>query len=111
MNIQEISNVLPAQPQKAHAGDVKPSLPLPTKVAKQPSVEEVKAVIANINDNLQKNDVSLDFSVDETTSIPVVKVTNTATGDIVMQFPSKVVLAISQAIASKQAGALVQDNA
>lgn len=111
MHVQETSGVSPVLPQRAQGSDVKPSSPLPVKEARQPSSGEIEAVVERINNHLLKNDVSLDFSVDETTSIPVVKVTNTTTGDIVMQFPSKVVLAISEAITNKQAGALVQDHA
>lgn len=111
MSVQDVSKVAVIPMQTVHSQEVKPVVLLPVKESRPPDLNEVRTAVGKINQDLHKNDVSLDFSVDDKTSIPVVKVTNTATGDIVMQFPSKVVLAISEAIANKQAGALVKDQA
>lgn len=111
MDIQQVSSVVAAQPVRMQENPVRLILPSRVKEAKQPSSEELKASVDKINQTFQKNDVALDFSVDDRTSIPVVKVTNTSTGDIIMQFPSKVVLAISEAIDHNQTGALIRDKA
>jgi flagellar protein FlaG len=110
MSIQEISSVS-SQSIKVEGKPVQSS---PAKVAKevrQPSPEEVETSINRINQGLHKNNVSLNFSIDDKTKIPVIKVTNTSTGDIVMQIPSNVILAVSEAIDSMQAGALIKNKA
>jgi uncharacterized FlaG/YvyC family protein len=43
--------------------------------------------------------------------VPVVKVTNASTGYIIMQFHSKAVLSISEAVVNSRIGAFVEDNA
>ena len=110
MSIQEIGSVS-AQPPIVQGKAIK-SMPTPVvKEASQPSAEEVQASVNKINQGLQDSKVSLNFSIDDKTKIPVIKVTNTATGDVVMQFPSKVVLAVSEAIDGKQVGALIRNKA
>jgi len=110
MSIQEIGSVS-AQPPIVQGKAIK-STPTPVvKEASQPSTEEVQASVNKINQGLQDSKVSLNFSIDDKTKIPVIKVTNTATGDVVMQFPSKVVLAVSEAIDGKQVGALIRNKA
>jgi uncharacterized FlaG/YvyC family protein len=53
----------------------------------------------------------LDFSIDKNTRVPVVKVTDASTGDIIMQFPSKAALSISEAVVNNHIGAFLEDNA
>jgi uncharacterized FlaG/YvyC family protein len=109
MSIQEISAVS-VQPLKVQSNVVKSNLPQFVEEAMQPSSEEIKASVSQINESLNKNKVDMNFSIDSKSKIPVITVTNTSTGDIIMQFPSKVVLAIAEAIDSKEAGALVKEK-
>jgi uncharacterized FlaG/YvyC family protein len=110
MSIQEISAVS-MQPLKVQSDVVKSNLPQFVKEARQPSSEEIKSSVSQINESLNKNKVDINMSVDSKTAIPVITVTNTLSGDIIMQFPSKVVLAIAEAIDTKQAGVLIKDKA
>ena len=109
MSIQEIS-AMSVQPLKVQSDAAKSNLPQFVKEAKQPSSEEIKTSVGQINENLNKNKVDINMSVDSKTAIPVITVTNTSSGDVIMQFPSKVVLAIAEAIDSKQAGALIKER-
>lgn len=116
MIIQEASNVTMAQPFRPQEIDmsaisaVTPTLPPAVKEVMQPSPQELKAYVNNINQTLKQNHVNLDFSIDKKSHVPVVKVTDSLTGDIIMQFPSKAVLAVSDAIANKQKGTLLDNN-
>ncbi|MDP3088102.1 MAG: flagellar protein FlaG [Methylotenera sp.] len=116
MDIQGVSNVVSSSPVMVKAPVERtfvaqtPSTPL-VKQVKQASAKEVDDSIANINQNLKKNDVNLDFSIDKASRIAVVKVTDSVTGDVIMQFPSKAVLSVSEAISSKQSGAFLKDSA
>jgi uncharacterized FlaG/YvyC family protein len=109
MSIQEISAVS-IQPLKVQSDVMKSNLPQFVKEAMQPSSEEIKSSVSQINESLNKSKVDMNFTIDSKTSIPVITVTNTSSGDIIMQFPSKVVLAIAEAIDSKQAGALIKEE-
>lgn len=90
---------------------IAPTLPSTAKDVKQPSPEELKASVDKINHELKQNHVNLDFSIDKNTHVPVVKVTDASTGDIIMQFPGKAVLAISEAVVNNHIGAFLEDNA
>jgi flagellar protein FlaG len=115
--IQEVSNVTLAQPlgqqviDMSSVSSVTPMLPLTVKEVKQPSPHELEAYVNEINQGLRQDHVNLDFSIDKNSHIPVVKVTDSLTGDIIMQFPSKAVLAVSEALANKQKGAFLKNNA
>jgi len=54
---------------------------------------------------LQKNNTSLDFSIDQASGVLVVKVVDKATGDVVRQIPAEEVLVMRQQ-ADKQRGVL-----
>lgn len=117
MNIQEASNITltqPLRPQEIAVSDVTtvtPTLPSAVKEAMQPSPQELKTSIDKINQELKHNHVNLDFSIDKNTHVPVVKVTDASTGDIIMQFPGKAVLSISEAVVNNHIGAFLEDNA
>lgn len=95
-----------------------PSVPLelPQAAAKpvaeqRPSAEQLKNVVDNINKMLKQADKNLEFSVDESTNRQVVKLVDKETGDVVRQFPSEEVLAISRAIDQVQQGLLLKQKA
>lgn len=116
MIIQEAGNITLAQParqQEINVSDIStvtPTLPRAVKEVMQPSAQELKAYVNNINQTLKQNHVNLDFSIDKETHVSVVKVTDSLTGDIIMQFPSKAVSAVSDALANTQKGTLLDNN-
>lgn len=71
----------------------------PAAVApQQPSTEQLKSAVANINKAMQQSNQSLEFSVDPNTKTPIVKMMDTETGKVISQFPSEQVIAIAQSI-------------
>ena len=66
--------------------------------APQPSPEQLKVAVNNINQAMRQSKQNLEFSVDTTTKKPVVKMVDTDTGELIRQFPSEAVLAIASSI-------------
>jgi len=64
----------------------------------QPSSEQLKNAIDVINRVMQQSNHSLEFSVDSDTKKPIVKLVDTETGELIRQFPSEEMLAISRSI-------------
>ena len=58
--------------------------------------------MSSLNDVMQGSNVSLSFSLASGTDTPVVNVTDTTTGKVITQFPSKATLAIAEAIDQSQ---------
>jgi len=116
VTIHETSNVASSQFLRAQRIDegslsvITPALLSAVKDAKQPSPEELKASVDKINQELKQSHVNLDFSIDKNTHIPVVKVTDASTGEIIMQFPSKAVLSISEGVVNSHIGTFLEDN-
>jgi uncharacterized FlaG/YvyC family protein len=110
MNIQEIRSAL-VHPLKVLSDEVKSNLSPSVKKTGQPTSEEIKASVSQINQYLNQRKVDINFSIDSNSKIPVITVTNTSTGEIILQFPSKVILAVAEAIDSKQLGALIENKA
>lgn len=117
MQIQDSNHVTSAPPTKTQnvgkipVREVKPAMPSQAKEVKQPSPEELKASVDMINQEIKKIHINLDLSIDKNTKESVVKITDTSTGDIVMQFPSKEALAVSEAVANKNKGAFLKEKA
>ena len=64
----------------------------------QLSVNELKSAVNVINNALQQLNHALEFSVDNETKRPVVKMVDTETGELIRQIPSEETLAISRSI-------------
>ncbi len=64
----------------------------------QPSPQQMQIVVGAINQAMQQANQSMEISVDFNTKIPVVKLTDTATGELIRQMPSKEILAIARSI-------------
>jgi flagellar protein FlaG len=79
--------------------------------APQPSAEQLKNVVEGINKMLKQANRSLEFSVDKDTNRQVVKLVDSETGDVIRQFPSDEMLAISRAIDQVQQGLLLKQQA
>lgn len=63
-----------------------------------PKAEQIKAAVVHINKIVQTLSSDLKFTVDEETGIPVVKVMDTKTQDVIRQIPSEEILSIAQAL-------------
>lgn len=82
-----------------------------TPVPVQPSVAELKSAVAAINQAMQQSNQSLEFSVDTNTQRTVVKMVDTSTGELIRQFPTEAILAISRGIDQFQHGQLLKQKA
>jgi len=92
------------------------SLELPQTAVKpvaeqQPSAEQLKNVVDNINKVLKQTNKSLEFSVDESTDKQIVKLVDMDTGDLIRQYPTEEMLAISRSIDQFQQGLLLKQQA
>src|SRR3989339_1223261 len=119
MLIQNTSNIAQA-PQPARlasdgapvavvAAPSKPSVAVDQVAAKpvaeqQPSAEQLKNVVDNINKALKQSNKNLEFSVDDSTQKTVFKLKDTATGDVIRQYPTEDMMEISRAIGEIQQG-------
>lgn len=125
MLIQNTSNMTQAPQPARVAGDSapvvanpQPSVPLelPQAAAKQiaeqqPSSEQLRNVVDNINRALKQTNKNLEFSVDEDTKKPVFKLKDMETGDVIRQYPTEEMLSISRAIEQVQQGLLLKQEA
>lgn len=77
----------------------------------QPSVEELKSAVSTINTGMQQANLNLQFSVDTDSNRTVVKMVDPSTGELIRQYPSKEILAISRSIDQFQQGLLLKQEA
>jgi len=68
-------------------------------------------VVDGINKTLLQSNKNIQFSVDSDTKKTVIKLTDTETGDVIRQYPSKEALAIAQSIDQIQQGLLLKQKA
>lgn len=127
MDIQSASSLVPPvvtkpvneRPHEASRGDlVKVASAEPVKVspdavqALKPAVEikDVKQAIEKLNQAVLGYSDSLQFSVDEESKRPIVKLIDTKTKEVIRQFPSEEAISIAKAIDRFQ-GLLIKDKA
>lgn len=77
----------------------------------QPSPEQLKSTVEAINKAMYQSNLSLELSVDANTKHPVVRMMDKETGELIRQFPSESVLAISHEIDRFQRGMLLHQKA
>jgi flagellar protein FlaG len=82
-----------------------------TKQVAQPTEAQLKSAVDSINTSMKQNNTNVEFSLDPNTKQTVIKVTDSETGQVITQFPSKQILAISQMIEQAQNGALLKQQA
>jgi len=132
MLIQNTSNMTQTSPPARLSGDSEPKSVVvnPPNVAAQPSVslelpqaaarpvaeqqastEQVKNAVSNINKALKQSNKNLEFSVDESTKKQMFKLKDVETGDVIRQYPTEEMLAISRAIDQVQQGLLLKQEA
>lgn len=63
-----------------------------------PNPKRLQEAVDKINSSLRQNDSELEFTVDRDTKLRVVKLTDAGTGEVIMQYPSEVSIAIAKSI-------------
>jgi flagellar protein FlaG len=66
------------------------------------STENIKAAVGELSDFAKASNRQLNFSVDESSERPVVKVTDTESGEVIRQIPSEEVLKLSERLRDLQ---------
>ena len=99
MEINSIST--PAIGKSTLPSDIKPVVEVPQPQQKVSSVEtsllnkqqitsrEIQIQVNQVNSKLEQLGMGVSFSIDETTSSPVIKVIDRATDEIIKQFPNE----------------------
>lgn len=115
MIIQNSSNISPAVQPDIRANGAAPAKAVAItpvqNVSVKPSSEELKNAVDAINQTMQQSNRALEFSVDTDSHRTVVKMTDTSTGELIRQFPSESILAISRGIEQFQQGLLIKQKA
>ena len=105
MIIQNINSSLGAPPV-GYASNGVPASVVNTQNAnstlQQPSPQQEQSAVDGINQAMQQSNSSLQFSVNPSTKEPVVTMVDTATGQVISQYPSKEAIAIAQEITQFQ---------
>jgi len=99
---------VPAAAQKTRA--VPAELPA-VAVKRTPSAEQLKNLVDNANKAMDKASSKLEFTVDNATNKTIVKVTESQSGKLIMQFPSEEMLSITRAIDQAKNGVLLKAKA
>lgn len=79
--------------------------------AAEPTTTQLKNAVDSINNAMKQLNSNVEFSIDKDTKQTVIKVIDSQTGQLIRQFPSKEVLAISQMIGEEQRGLLLKQKA
>ena len=79
--------------------------------AVQPTPEQLKTAVDNINRAMKQSNSNVEFSIDKNTRQTVIKVVESGTGNVIRQFPSEEILAVSRMIDEAQRGVLVKQKA
>ncbi len=93
----------PIEPQQI-AVKAAPDVAPPTPAQVQTAVDSLNKAMRQINSNVE-------FSIDQATKQTVIKVVESKTGEVIRQFPSEEILAISRAIDNMQQGLLIKQKA
>ncbi|MDO8206589.1 MAG: flagellar protein FlaG [Gallionella sp.] len=117
MLIQNISNTSHIYEPTRSAGDGSPAIAANSTIhtAASQTVTDIKpttdqktsefqlqSAVENTNKAMQASNKNLSFSVDTDTKQAVVKLTDSVTGDVIGQFPTEQMLAISKAVGLMQ---------
>lgn len=94
-NVATQANVATLQPA------VDPQKKQPASEQKS-AADQLKSVVEDVNKALKQSNKNLEFSVDESSKKPIVKLVDSETGDVIRQFPSEEMLAISKAVGQMQ---------
>lgn len=117
MDIQTLSLGQSPQPE-LRAGDAvrKPAVQAQVQTAQQPQQKpepsplQLQQALQTINRKLA-NSTSLEFSVDQSTKMTIVRVVDKDSGELIRQIPSDAALAIAESIGEFQKGLLLKQEA
>lgn len=76
-----------------------------------PSPDQLRNMVDKANKAMDKASSNIEFTVDNTTNKTVIKVMESQSGKLIMQFPSEEMLSITRAIDHAQKGVLVKEKA
>lgn len=79
--------------------------------ATQPTAAQLKDAVDSLNEAMKQHNSNVEFSIDKDTRQTVIKVVESQTGQVIRQFPSEEILAVSRAIDQMQQGLLVKQKA
>jgi len=77
----------------------------------QSSQEQLKSAVTSINQAMLQSNQSLEFSIDSSTKIPVMRMKDSNTGETIRQYPTEQALAIARSIDQFQPGLLFTQKA
>ncbi len=72
---------------------------------------QLKNAVENINRALKASNKNLEFSIDNSTEKPVFRLKDSETGEVIRQYPTEDMLAITRAIDQIQQGILLKQEA
>lgn len=85
---------------------------VPEQPTAPPTAAQLKSAVDSINKAMRQANANVEFSIDQETQKTVVKVVESKTGEVLRQYPSEEVLAISRAIDNNmQQGLLIKQQA
>lgn len=67
-------------------------------MSSRPSVEEMEAAVADISEYIQVNSRSLSIALDPALDLPIIRVMDSATNEVVRQIPAEEVVAVARFI-------------
>lgn len=79
--------------------------------AAPPTDAQLKSAVDTINRAMKQSNSNVEFSIDKDTKQTVIKVVESGSGNVIRQFPSEEILAVSRMIAEAQRGVLVKQQA
>lgn len=88
-----------------------PQVAVKQAAGQQPPPDQLRIAVENINKALKQANNNLEFHVDASTKITVVKLVDTESGDVIRQFPSEETLQIARSIDQIQQGLLLRQKA
>lgn len=78
---------------------------------KSSDVGDLHSLVAQVNNTPIVRSSTLEFSVAEGTDIDVVRVKDSATGEVIRQIPSEAMLAIARALTEQSSGTMLEEKA
>lgn len=107
-----VSVAVTSSPQARPSAPVElPEIAVKKVAEQQASTAQLQNALESVNKALRQSGKNLEFSVDEESRRQIVRVVDTETGDVIRQFPSEEMLAISRSIDMVQQGLLIKQEA
>lgn len=107
--VEDMRPVPDGVPVAAQGKKEAPPVAVPPKTA--PSDKELRRVTEELQQRVGGADAQLQFSVDESSGLSVVKVTDRTTHEVIRQYPSEEVMQIAKGLDRYKEGLLVNSKA